>query len=106
MAPFGVLGRWGIVRPRHVEQGNVKSDFRFGIEEEFFVVNEESQLLEPTTHEKFLATAKKLSDGAVTREEAGRLADARFPLYDRNRDGWLAPAEMEAVRRGAPDPSP
>jgi glutamate---cysteine ligase / carboxylate-amine ligase len=46
----------------------VTIEFRFGIEEEFFVVNEESQLLEPTTHEQFLATAKKLSDGAVTRE--------------------------------------
>jgi glutamate---cysteine ligase / carboxylate-amine ligase len=63
-----------------VEQGNVKSDFRFGVEEEFFVVNEESQLLEPTTHEKFLATAKRLSDGAVTRELLQSQVEAATPV--------------------------
>lgn len=45
-------------------------------------------------------------DGVVTREEAARLVEARFPLYDRNRDGWLGAGEMEAVRRGAPDAEP
>jgi glutamate---cysteine ligase / carboxylate-amine ligase len=58
----------------------VKSEFRFGIEEEFFVVNEESQLLESTTHERFLATAKKLSDGAVARELLQSQVEATTPI--------------------------
>ncbi len=58
----------------------MKSEFRFGIEEEFFVVNEESQLLESTTHERFLATAKKLSDGAVARELLQSQVEATTPI--------------------------
>jgi len=58
----------------------VTSEFRFGIEEEFFVVNEESQLLESTTHERFLATAKKLSGGAVTRELLQSQVEAATPV--------------------------
>jgi carboxylate-amine ligase len=58
----------------------VNSEFRFGVEEEFFVVNEESQLLESTTHELFLATAKKLSDGAVSRELLQSQVEAKTPV--------------------------
>ena len=80
MAPIGVLGRWGIVRPRHVEQGNVKSDFRFGIEEEFFVVCEDTQLLEPPAHEAFLARAKELSRRSVHREILQSQVEAATPV--------------------------
>ncbi len=80
MAQIGVLERWGMVRSATVEQGNVASEFRFGIEEEFFVVNEESQLLESKTHELFLATAKKLSDGAVSRELLQSQVEATTPI--------------------------
>jgi glutamate---cysteine ligase / carboxylate-amine ligase len=58
----------------------VASEFRFGIEEEFFVVNEESQILESKSHELFLATAKKLSDGAVTRELLQSQVEAATPV--------------------------
>jgi len=58
----------------------VTSEFRFGIEEEFFVVNEESQLIESTTHALFLATAKKLSGGAVTRELLQSQVEATTPI--------------------------
>lgn len=43
-------------------------------------------------------------DGALTREEAASVADRRFPLYDHNKDGWLDPAELVAVRTAAPSP--
>jgi carboxylate-amine ligase len=58
----------------------VTPEFRFGIEEEFFVVNEESQLLESTTHERFLTTAKQLSGGAVTRELLQSQVEAATPV--------------------------
>jgi carboxylate-amine ligase len=43
-------------------------DFTFGIEEEFFVVCEQTQVIEPQAHDQFLARANDLAAGAVTRE--------------------------------------
>jgi carboxylate-amine ligase len=43
-------------------------DLTFGIEEEFFVVSEETGAIEPQAHDRFLARAKELSGGGVTRE--------------------------------------
>jgi carboxylate-amine ligase len=55
-------------------------NFTFGIEEEFFVVCEDTQLLEPTTHEAFLARAKELSGGAVRRELLQSQVEAATPV--------------------------
>lgn len=43
-------------------------DLTFGIEEEFFVVCGETGAIEPKTHDRFLARARELSGGGVTRE--------------------------------------
>ena len=55
-------------------------NFTFGIEEEFFVVCEDTQMLEPTTHEAFLARAKQLSCGAVRRELLQSQVEAATPV--------------------------
>ncbi len=43
-------------------------DFSFGIEEEFFVVDERTLLIEPGAHARFLARSSDLSGGCVTTE--------------------------------------
>lgn len=55
-------------------------DFSFGIEEEFFVVCEKTQVLESHAHEAFLARAKALSDGGVHRELLQSQVEATTPV--------------------------
>ena len=55
-------------------------NFPFGIEEEFFVVSEDTQLLEPQAHEVFLARAKELSGGTVHREMLQSQVEAATPI--------------------------
>jgi len=55
-------------------------NFRFGIEEEFFVVCEDTQALIPHAHEGFLARARKLSGGAVRRELLQSQVEAATPV--------------------------
>jgi carboxylate-amine ligase len=43
-------------------------DPTFGIEEEFFIVSEQTQVIEPLAHDRFLARAKYLAQGGVSRE--------------------------------------
>jgi carboxylate-amine ligase len=64
-------------------------NFTFGIEEEFFVVSEDTQLLEPQAHEAFLARAKKLSAGAVRPELLQSQVEAATPVCE-------TPAEARA----------
>jgi glutamate---cysteine ligase / carboxylate-amine ligase len=71
-------------------------DFTFGIEEEFFVVCEDTQLLEPTAHEAFLARAKQLSDGAVRRELLQSQVEAATPVCNTFGE---ARAHLERSRR-------
>ena len=71
-------------------------DFTFGIEEEFFVVCEDTQLLEPTTHEAFLARAKQLSGGAVRRELLQSQVEAATPVCNTFAE---ARAHLERSRR-------
>ena len=71
-------------------------DFTFGIEEEFFVVCEDTQLLEPTAHEAFLARAKQLSDGAVRRELLQSQVEAATPVCNTFAE---ARAHLERSRR-------
>lgn len=54
--------------------------FRFGIEEEFFVVCEATQTLIPRAHEGFLARARQLSGGAVRRELLQSQVEAATPV--------------------------
>ena len=54
--------------------------FPFGIEEEFFVVCEDTQVLEQQTHEAFLARAKELSGGTVHRELLQSQVEAATPV--------------------------
>ncbi|MBS0241851.1 MAG: carboxylate-amine ligase [Proteobacteria bacterium] len=42
--------------------------FTFGIEEEFFVVDERTLLIEPNAHARFLARANELADGGIATE--------------------------------------
>ena len=56
-------------------------NFPFGIEEEFFVVCEDTQVLEPQAHAAFLARAKELSGGTGASRDAavpGGGGDARL----------------------------
>jgi carboxylate-amine ligase len=55
-------------------------NFPFGIEEEFFVVSGDTQLLEPHTHQAFLARAKELSGGTVRRELLQSQVEAATPV--------------------------
>jgi len=57
-------------------------DFRFGIEEEFFVVCADTQALVAHAHEAFLARAKQLSDGAVRREMLQSQVEAATPVCE------------------------
>jgi carboxylate-amine ligase len=57
-------------------------NFRFGIEEEFFVVCEETQALMPHAHEDFLARARQLSGGAVRRELLQSQVEAATPVCE------------------------
>jgi glutamate---cysteine ligase / carboxylate-amine ligase len=57
-------------------------NFTFGIEEEFFVVCEDTQVLEFQAHEAFLARAKKLSGGAVRRELLQSQVEAATPVCE------------------------
>jgi carboxylate-amine ligase len=57
-------------------------NLRFGIEEEFFVVCEETQALMPCAHEGFLARARKLSHGAVRRELLQSQVEAATPVCE------------------------
>lgn len=57
-------------------------NFTFGIEEEFFVVSEDTQLLEPHAHEAFLARAKKLSGGTIGRELLQSQVEAVTPVCE------------------------
>jgi glutamate---cysteine ligase / carboxylate-amine ligase len=57
-------------------------NFRFGIEEEFFVVCRETQALVPRAHEGFLARAARLSDGAVRRELLQSQVEAATPVCE------------------------
>jgi len=52
----------------------------FGIEEEFFVVCEDTHVLKPHAHEAFLARAKELSGGAVHRELLQSQVEAATPV--------------------------
>jgi carboxylate-amine ligase len=54
--------------------------YSFGIEEEFFVVCEKTQKLNPLTHEAFLARAKELSGGEVHRELLQSQVEAATPV--------------------------
>jgi glutamate---cysteine ligase / carboxylate-amine ligase len=55
-------------------------NFPFGIEEEFFVVCEDTQVLEPQAHAAFLARAKELSGGTVRREMLQSQVEAATPI--------------------------
>ena len=55
-------------------------NFPFGIEEEFFVVCEDTQVLEPQAHAAFLARAKELSGGLVHREMLQSQVEAATPV--------------------------
>ena len=55
-------------------------NFPFGIEEEFFVVCENTQALEPQAHEAFLDRAKELSGGTVHRELLQSQVEAATPV--------------------------
>lgn len=55
-------------------------NFPFGIEEEFFVVSQDTQMLEPQAHTAFLARAKELSDGCVRRELLQSQVEAATPV--------------------------
>jgi len=57
-------------------------DLRFGIEEEFFVVCEDTQALIPHAHEAFLARARQLSGGAVRRELLQSQVEAATPVCE------------------------
>src|SRR5262245_37260017 len=57
-------------------------DLRFGIEEEFFVVCADTQVLIPHAHDDFLARAKHLSGGAVHRELLQSQVEAATPVCD------------------------
>jgi carboxylate-amine ligase len=62
--------------------GHEAMNFTFGIEEEFFVVCEDTQVLESQAHEAFLARAKKLSGGAVRRELLQSQVEAATPVCE------------------------
>ena len=55
-------------------------NFPFGIEEEFFVVSEDTQVLEQQAHAAFLARAKELSGGTVHREMLQSQVEAATPI--------------------------
>lgn len=55
-------------------------NFPFGIEEEFFVVCEQTHVLQSHAHARFLARAKQLSDGAVNREMLQSQVEAATPI--------------------------
>lgn len=55
-------------------------NFPFGIEEEFFVVSEDTQMLEPQAHGTFLSRAKELSGGSVRRELLQSQVEAATPV--------------------------
>ncbi|MBC8036307.1 MAG: carboxylate--amine ligase, partial [Rhizobiales bacterium] len=55
-------------------------NFPFGIEEEFFVVSEDTQVLEQQAHVAFLARAKELSGGTVHREMLQSQVEAATPI--------------------------
>jgi carboxylate-amine ligase len=57
-------------------------NFPFGIEEEFFVVCEDTQVLKPQAHADFLARAKELSGGTVHRELLQSQVEAATPVCD------------------------
>jgi len=57
-------------------------NLRFGIEEEFFVVCEDTQALIPHAHEGFLARAKQLSGGTVRRELLQSQVEAATPVCE------------------------
>ena len=55
-------------------------DLTFGIEEEFFVVSEETLVIEQQAHDRFLARAKELSKGGVTRELLQSQVETATPI--------------------------
>ncbi len=55
-------------------------DLTFGIEEEFFVVSEETQEIEQLAHDSFIARAKELADGGVRRELLQSQVEAATPI--------------------------
>lgn len=57
-------------------------NLRFGIEEEFFVVCEDTQALIPHAHEGFLARARQLSGGTVRRELLQSQVEAATPVCE------------------------
>jgi carboxylate-amine ligase len=57
-------------------------NFRFGIEEEFFVVCKDTQTLIPRAHQGFLARAAQLSEGAVRRELLQSQVEAATPVCE------------------------
>lgn len=55
-------------------------ELTFGIEEEFFVVSEQTQVIEKLTHEGFLARARELATGVIHRELLQSQIEAATPI--------------------------
>ncbi len=62
------------------------TELAFGIEEEFFVVDRDTGALEPQAHDRFVATARQLSDGAVSRELLQSQIEIATPICRDARD--------------------
>lgn len=55
-------------------------DLTFGIEEEFFVISEQTQVIEPLAHDQFIALARDLAKGGVNRELLQSQIEAATPI--------------------------
>jgi carboxylate-amine ligase len=77
-------------------------NFKFGIEEEFFVVCESTHVLEPQAHQAFLARAKELSGGTVRRELLQSQVEAASPVCNTFEEarGHLARSRRALVTAG------